>query len=74
MTHWHCFNTLEREEEVSAWSGEGRGMTAYTNSTAHYSSVDAIHVMKDVVASGWGCIVVELADTFGGLAEITNYA
>jgi hypothetical protein len=49
-------------------------MTAYTNSTAHYSSVDAIHVMKDVVASGWGCIVVELAETFGGLAEITDYA
>jgi hypothetical protein len=27
-------------------------MMVYTNTTAHYSSVDAVHVMRDVVASG----------------------
>lgn len=43
---------IEREEEVRMWSKEGRGMKTYTNSTAHYSSVDAVHVMRDVVVSG----------------------
>ena len=47
-----CVLIVEREEEVGLWSGEGGGMTAYSNATAHYSSVDTVHVMREVVASG----------------------
>jgi len=42
---------IAREEENLVWSGE-RSMVRYSNSTVHYASVDAVHVIGNVVASG----------------------
>lgn len=61
------FLNLDREEENKIWrkvNGKGGdepdviggpgadGMKMMTNSRSHYASVDAVHVMKNVVVSG----------------------
>ena len=41
---------IDREEETTLW--RSGSMVHRTNSTSHYASVDAIHVMDNIVVSG----------------------
>lgn len=44
---------IAREEENLAWSGRGeRSMVRFSNSTSHYASVDAVHIIGNLAVSG----------------------
>jgi len=43
---------IDREEADRVWCENGDGMLHCSNSSSHYASVDAIHVMNSIVATG----------------------